>query len=412
MGVGRLFKALILIWCTSFWASSAIATEEFSALARIDLSQTRISDIGDARVEIRLGLSIGVPYRLFTLQAPPRLVMDFREVDWSGVRADEVLQSERISTLRFGAYVPGWSRLVAELTMPMAIETVDLQLDAQTRAGVLSVDLVGTTADAFAAAAGAPFDPNWDLPAVVQPDVRQKARDDDVFVVALDPGHGGMDPGAESGRVNEKELMLTFARELREVLLRSGGFEVVLTRDEDVFVSLDRRIALAHQAGADVFLSLHADSLAEGLAHGATVHILSEEASDIASDRLAERHDRAELLSGADLSTADDEVTGILLDLARQETRPRTKALAQALVNGMAQIGGPMNSRPLRAAAFSVLKAADMPSVLIEIGFISSPRDLKNLQNAEWRGGMALGIRNALIEWREQDLARRAMVRQ
>ncbi|MEX0340536.1 MAG: N-acetylmuramoyl-L-alanine amidase, partial [Arenibacterium sp.] len=144
----------------------------------------------------------------------------------------------------------------------------------------------------------------------------------------------------------------------------------------------------------------------------ATVHVLSDEATDIASARLAERHDRGQLLSGVDLSAADDEVTGILLDLARQETRPRTRALAEALVNGLAQMGGPMNRRPLRAGGFSVLKAAGMPSVLLGIGVISRPRDLKKLQNAEWRHGMAIGIRNALQDWHESDRARRALVRQ
>jgi len=221
-----------------------------------------------------------------------------------------------------------------------------------------------------------------------------------------------LDPGAKHGDLVEKDLMLSFARELREVLLRRGGYEVTLTRDGDHFVSLEGRIALAHHMRADVFISLHADSLAEGLAHGATVHVLSRDASDVASEKLAERHDRSDILSGVDLSGADDSVTDILLDLARQETQPRTEALAAALVAGMAQTGGPMNRRPLRAAAFSVLKAADIPSVLIEIGFLSSPRDLKNLSDAEWRAGMAVGIANGLDAWQKEDAATRPLVRQ
>ena len=186
----------------------------------------------------------------------------------------------------------------------------------------------------------------------------------------------------------------------------------VILRDGDYFVSLERRIALAHQAGADLFVSLHADSLSEGLAHGATVHVLSPEASDVASAKLAERHDRSDLLAGVDLSDADDRVTGILLDLARQETQPRSDALARALVEGMANQGGPMNRRPLRSAGFSVLKAADIPSVLIEVGFLTSPRDLKNLRDPEWRAKMTRGILNGLVAWREEDAARRALVRQ
>ena len=232
------------------------------------------------------------------------------------------------------------------------------------------------------------------------------------MVVVIDPGHGGVDPGAERDGGTEKELMLQFGRELREVLLRSGGFEVVLTREADEFVSLQQRIAIAHQAGADVFLSLHADALPEGQAYGAAVYSLSAEASDAATAGLAERHNRTDILAGVDLSDSDDQVTGILLELARQETKPRTEALARTLVDSMTRAGGPMNSRALRHAGFSVLKAADIPSVLIELGFLSSTRDLENLRSAEWRNGMSLGIRDGLVEWSVLDEAVQGLVRQ
>jgi N-acetylmuramoyl-L-alanine amidase len=228
----------------------------------------------------------------------------------------------------------------------------------------------------------------------------------------LDPGHGGIDPGAEADGLDEKTLMLTFARELREHLLRTGGFEVVMTRVDDQFVSLERRIALAHRAGADVFISLHADILSEGRAHGAAVYTLSDEASDVGGDKLAGRHDRGDLISGIDLSGADDQVADILLDIARQETKPRTDALARALADGMTQQGGPMNSRPIRTASFSVLKAADIPSVLVELGFLSSPRDLQNIRNPEWRVGMAQGIVDGLQKWRQDDLIKRSLIGQ
>ena len=144
-----------------------------------------------------------------------------------------------------------------------------------------------------------------------------------------------MIPGAETEVVVEKHLMLQFARELGEALVRSGQFTVQMTRNDDYFVSLERRIALAHQAGADVFISLHADTISEGRAHGSTVYTLSKDASDAASAKLAERHLRGDLLSGTDLSQADDGVTSVMLDLARQETQPRSDALAAALIGGL-----------------------------------------------------------------------------
>ena len=406
--MSRFFAFLSLL----LWFALPAQAQDFSALARVIPDQSSISDSGRKDVMITLGMSQGVPYRLFTLDEPARLVLDFQEVDWTGLEADTLLQSERIAQVRFGTYVPGWTRMVLELNSPMRIAQAAMSVDQVTAAAQLELLLAPETAARFAAQAGAPHDPRWDLPEPEPLPEPAVASGDAPLRVVIDAGHGGIDPGAEVGLVAEKNLMLRFSRELRDVLVRSGGFDVVMTRDGDHFVSLERRVAMAHRAQADVFLSLHADSLSEGLAHGATIYVLSEEASDVASAKLAERHDRADLLAGADLSNADDEVTDVLLDLARQETKPRTETLARSLVEAMAQTGGPMNRRPLRRAGFSVLKSADTPSVLIELGFMSSPRDLKNLTDPTWRAGMAGAIRNGLVAWLEADAARRALVRQ
>ena len=406
--MSRILFALALIWALT----GAAWAQDFNALARVLPEQSRIIDDDGAGVQVQLGLSQGVPYRLFTLQDPYRMVIDFKEVDWSGLNREAFLQTRRISAVRFGAYVPGWSRLVLELGAPLAVDRAAMRVDPASGAAVLTLNLKGTDFESFAARAGAPHTPGWDLPPPADVPALRGADDRGALRVMLDPGHGGIDPGAEAGGTNEKTLMLAFARELREELLRAGGFEVVLTRADDHFVSLERRIALAHRAAADVFISLHADALSEGQAHGATIYVLSNEASDVASRKLAERHDRDDLIAGVDLSGSDDQIADVLLDMARQETQPRTEALAQSLANGMAQQGGPMNRRPVRRASFSVLKAADIPSVLIELGFLSSPRDLKNLKNPEWRSTMARGIRQGLQAWRQQDLARRGLIGQ
>lgn len=401
--------AILLFYCALTVPAGA---QEFSGLARVVPQDSAVSEARDGGVDIALGLSQGVPYRLFALTDPPRFVLDFQEVDWTGLVAADLLRTDRVSDVKFGPYVPGWSRMVVTLSAPMLVDRAGMSVDTTGGAARLRVSLTPVDAAAFAASAGAPYDPRWDLPPPANLPRPRTREPGDPLRVVLDPGHGGIDPGAEKDGVQEKDLILTFARELRETLLRSGGFEVTLTRDADYFVSLERRISLARAAGADVFISLHADTLSAGLAHGATVHVLAREASDVASAKLAERHDRGDILSGADLSETDDSVTGVLLDLARQETQPRTETLAEALVQGMTQTGGPVNRRPLRWAAFSVLKAADIPSVLIEIGFLSSPRDFKNLQNPEWRARMAGGIRDGLNAWRAQDAATRPLVRQ
>lgn len=406
----------ILAFCaTLIWGSffSVMAQAQgFSGLARIDAVRSEIRDAGQG-AEVELHLSQGVPYRIFTLDGPPRLVLDFQEVDWTGLRPESLMRGKNLRDVQYGTYVPGWSRMVLDLGAPMQVSSAAMEIDRVTAGAVLTVALEKTDAKTFAASTGAPRDSRWDLPAP-EPIAPLAPRDANApLLVVLDPGHGGIDPGAQvEGGVDEKTLMLEFAFELGEMLVRSGQFSVQLTRDGDYFVSLERRIALAHQAGADLFISLHADSLSEGGAHGSTVYTLSKDASDAASATLAERHDRADLLSGTDLSAADDLVTDVLLDLARQETQPRSEALAQAIVDGLAEQGGPLNRRPLRAAGFSVLKSADIPSVLVEIGFLSSARDLENLKNPEWRAKAARGILAGLIEWRIRDDAQKALVRQ
>jgi len=231
--------------------------------------------------------------------------------------------------------------------------------------------------------------------------------------VVLDPGHGGIDPGAEYGGMNEADLMLTFARELRVELLRAGGFDIVLTRDADVFVPLETRISIARAAEADLFISLHADSLPEaaGQAHGATVYTLSEEASDEASQTLAERHDGADLMAGVDLSGQGDEIALVLMEMARMETQPRADRLAAHLVDGITDATGRMNSRPLRSASFSVLKSPSVPSVLVELGFLSSPRDREKIASPEWRAKAAAGMRAALQAWAAEDATRARLFR-
>jgi len=185
-----------------------------------------------------------------------------------------------------------------------------------------------------------------------------------------------------------------------------------MTRDDDIFVPLEMRVSIARMAGADVFISLHADALAEGRARGATIYTLSEIASDVASEKLAERHDRGDLLAGVDLTEHDDRIARVLMELARNETQPRSDRLADALVAGLHDTIGPLYKRPRLEASFSVLKAADIPSVLIELGFLSSETDRENLTSEDWRAAAALGIRDALLAWAAADAAEAELLRQ
>ena len=399
-----LFSAL-LIWV---WAVSATA-QDLSGLARVDMSASGVQDGWFGGTRLTLALSQGVPFRVFVLDNPARLVADFREVDFAGVTAEALRgESARISGLRFGTFKPGWSRLVADLTEPMLPVEIAMPVDQSSGQARMTILLEAVGAEAFAARAGAPVNPDWAVQTAVPPPI----SDDDSFVVVIDPGHGGVDPGAVRDSTTENELMLGIAVALRDALRRAGGVEVVLTRERDEFVSLTGRVALAHQVGADAFISLHADSLSQGQARGATVYSLSDEASDVASAQLAAQHDRSDIIAGVDLSGTDDQVASVLMDLARVETMPRTHDLATALMDSINAAGGPMNKRPRREASFSVLKSADIPSVLVEVGFLSDNRDLANLRDPVWRAVMVEAMATGILAWRDTDLARAPLVRQ
>ena len=403
--MSRLATILIVLFLSIL--GGALAAQGFSGLARVEAEASRATDLrGGALIEIRL--SQGVPYRLYTLPEPDRLILDFREVDWSGLDPVQFDQAEAVSEVRFGGLRPGWSRMVVDLDRPMLVSLADLRTDDATGAAHLSVKLKDATREVFNAS---PIPANlaaWDVLAEMSTRTARDGR----LTVLIDPGHGGIDPGAERDGESEKNLMLLFAFDLREALLRVDGVDVVLTREDDRFVSLERRVAIAHQEGAELFLSLHADAISEGRAHGAVLYTLADEASDEASALLAERHNRADILAGIDLTGSDDVIADVLLDLARTETQPRTEALARSLVKGLEAAGIPLNRRPYRAAAFSVLKAADIPSVLLEIGFLSSDRDLANLSDPLWRRKAAAGIRDGLQAWIISDKTTRDLVRQ
>ncbi len=387
--------------------------EELSALARLAGGGVEISR-GWSGVQLEIGLSRPVPWRVFTLDAPRRLVLDFSELDWSGFDAGAFAEeAQTVTTARAGLFRPGWSRLVLELSAPYVVSEAEMETGADGSARV-RVALKETDAARFAAASGAPPDALFTLPGGDNPPLaaRQRQTGDRPLVVVLDPGHGGIDPGAERAGLREADLVLRFARELKEVLLRSGNFQVVLTRDSDVFVPLETRVTLARRAGADVFISLHADVLAAGRASGASVYTLSEEASDLASEKLAERHDRGDLLAGVDLSRQSDSVALVLMDLARRETQPRSEKLADALVEGIYAATGSARKNTRLSAGFSVLKAPDIPSVLVELGFLSSERDRANLADPDWRRAAAQGISDALRYWAIEDAAEAIRLRQ
>lgn len=405
-------KRLIAYFAVMLLLAAPVAAQDLSALARFDPENSQISDRWrGARVE--LSLSQGVPWRVYTVDDPKRLVADFREVDWGAATGLPIAPNDRIAAVRFGNFQPGWSRMVVDLKAPLGLESAEMRIDETSGRAMLEVNLALVTDEEFSAATGAPESPGWwTAPAAEVAKARMRQSGSDRLTVVLDPGHGGIDPGAIHGNAVEKKLMLAMARELKDALVRTNQLNVILTRDDDSFVPLETRVAIARHAEADLFISLHADALSDGIAHGATVYTFSETASDEASAALAERHERSDILAGVDLHGQDDTIAGILMDLAWLENQPRSDSVANAIVLAMDQAGIVLHKVPRRAAGFSVLKAPDIPSVLIEVGYLSSIRDRERVTNPAWRAKMADAIADAILSWIVTDAAEGQLVRQ
>jgi N-acetylmuramoyl-L-alanine amidase len=213
------------------------------------------------------------------------------------------------------------------------------------------------------------------------------AANDTRPVVVIDPGHGGIDNGtqAASGE-QEKAIVLDFARALRERLEKSGKYRVVLTRADDTFIPLGERVQIARANKAELFISIHADALpkSEGDAQGATVYTLSETASDNEAARLAEAENRADVIAGIDLSDEPTDVADILIDLTQRETKSFSSRFARMVVGEMKNVAR-LHKKPLKSAGFRVLRAADVPSVLVELGYVSNKADLQLLVSDSWR---------------------------
>ncbi|GLQ34352.1 N-acetylmuramoyl-L-alanine amidase [Amylibacter marinus] len=406
----RLFKTLIcgvviaLAPMGIHWADA----QELRAIARINPDNSSITDRLFGGVRVRLSLSQGVPYRIFIADQPKRLILDFKTLEWNSAGAQAITTSEKIGAARFGVALPEWSRLVLPLLAPMGIETAQMSVDKSNGNAELLVELRSVSEASFHAQVSSSqseihtsFAESGDAAPIAS----------GPLMVAIDPGHGGVDPGAVVQGYKEKDLVLRFARELKEALIRTGRYSAELTRGGDDFVSLTGRIERARHMGADVFLSLHADALARGSASGITVYTLSAKASSEAAAQLAAHLDRADLLAGVDLEGTDETIATVLMDIVRVETEARSNALASELVEGIAASVNRSRKRPKLSAAFTVLKAPDIPSVLIELGFITSKRDLRNLLNEAWREQVVNGIIASLDKWALADAAQADLLR-
>lgn len=351
------------------------------------------------QTRVVFNLSRGLAARVFTLADPYRLVVDLPQVNFQlPARAGETGQG-LIKAFRFGQMMKGGSRVVLDLAGPVRVEKSSV-LDAagdQPTWLVLELAAIGREPFLHAIALDNRLDPNRDASRKIERDVAQPS-DDLRPVVVLDPGHGGIDEGAHTPAGEaEKTVVLDFALMLRDKIERMGKYRVEMTRSDDTFVALADRVQIARARRAQLFISLHCDALArgEGDAQGATVYTLSDDASDAEAARLAETENRADIIAGVDLSREANAIADILIDLAQRETRAFSAHFARGVVDDLKN-SVRLHKPPLKSAGFRVLKAPDVPSVLIELGFVSNRADFKQMTSETWRSQATDSVAHAV----------------
>ena len=350
----------------------------------------------ESQTRFVMDLTRKIELRAFTLADPYRVVIDIPQVTFR--LPPKAGESGRglIKAFRFGLVMPGGSRIVFDLAKPARIEKAFAIDPADGAPARLVLDLATTDRESFlrkVAAADAPG--QIELPRSNGPEAKSG---DPRPLIVLDPGHGGIDTGTKGPNgEEEKDIVLAFAQRLRERLDKTGKFRVLMTRTDDTFVPLADRVHIARVAGAALFVSIHADSLphGEGDAQGASVYTLSETATDSEAARLAEQENRADVIAGVDLKSEPEDVAGILLDLAERETKGFSVQFAHKLVGEM-KGATRLHKTPLKSAGFRVLRAPDVPSVLVELGYVSNRQDLQSLLSEGWRGRTADSFAQAI----------------
>lgn len=368
-----------------------------SSAAADDLPIARDARLGGDENSTRfvIDLSKRVELTAFALADPYRVVIDLPQLIFQlPPKAGEEGRG-LVKAFRFGLVMPGGSRIVLDTAKPVRIDKAFVLDATAEQPARLVVDLVATDRETFMRTLKLETRP----PRPLQDAKKAAVKDGDRRpLIMLDPGHGGIDHGttAHTGET-EKAIVLDFALQLRDRLEKSGKYRVDMTRSDDRFITLADRVRMARSQQAALFISIHADSLPRrgGEVRGATVYTLSETASDEEAARLADTENKADLIAGVDLREEPNEVADILIDLAQRETKSFSLHFAKNVI-GELRNAARLHKPPLKSAGFRVLKAPDVPSVLIELGFVTSAQDLKLLTSEAWRGRAADSVAQAI----------------
>ncbi len=356
----------------------------------------------------RMVLDMDAPadFSTFMLSDPYRMVIDLPAFEW---RAGEVQSPQMAGVLatRHGNLKDGISRIVFDMNRPVSIQQAFTLPSGSGKPNRLVIDFANASPQIFAQTqnkifgtldSGAQTVSESTAPPSPPPPPSSKKP-----LIIIDPGHGGIDPGAiGTDNLREKDIVLKIAKELKKQLEASGQYNVKMTREDDKFIKLADRVKFARKHSGDLFVSIHADSMPKSTAHGASIYTLSEKASDAQTARLAARENKADLIAGIDLNVEDKDVVNILMDLAMRDTMNQSKFFANTVVANMQANKVETLQTPHRSAGFAVLKAPDIPSVLVESGFMSNPSEVRALNSEPYRRKLAATLKDGIDTYFDQ----------
>jgi len=383
--MGTTHQILAGLHCRALVLSVVILVGYSShAVAELSLLGVRFGEHA-TKTRIVFDLSGPTAFRAFVLRKPDRVVVDMQPMAARIAKSRKAIKG-LVLGYRLGKLSQKVSRLVLDVAGPVRIERNFLLPPDHRYGHRLVIDIRKTEAQvAVVAPSKAVKPPPRSLPSAIPLPLPNPYRQQRTTTITIDPGHGGTDPGAIGvNGVYEKDVTLHFARELKKAFAAKPGYRVMLTRNDDKYVRLRDRITVARESGADLFISLHADSLGNAAIRGASVYTLSETASDQEAAALAAKENRSDIIAGVDLTQQNDDVAGILIDLTQRETMNRSARYANQLLSELRKSARVLR-KSHRFAGFAVLKAPDVPSVLVELGYLSNPRDARVLSSKRGR---------------------------
>ena len=393
-----------LFLLTFVMLSSVFALQGFAK--SVTVLSTRITANGQT-TRFEADLSSAVGFSATAVNSPYRVIIDIADASFDLPNGAGRKATGLISSFRYGLVEERKSRIVLDLTGPVLIGKSTVIPAKGKKPAHMLVELLSTTPENFKVTYDQEHgiiqsNPASEQTAAITPAAAPPPAvltTSDIKTIVIDPGHGGIDPGAISHKhTKEKNVVLAYALALRDALLKAGKYKVILTRSDDTFISLPDRVNIARENKADLFIAIHADTVDDNGVRGTTLYTVSDKATDNVAEALAQKENRADVIAGIDLGNQSKAVSDILINLAQRESKNQAMYFSKKAVAALLPVAE-FTGKPVRSAAFVVLKAPDVPSVLVELGYLSNPKDEVQLTSPDWQSNMAEAMAKAVDDY-------------